>query len=231
MAELMYRMNTRPVVIADGKASYYGEKFHGRTTASGEVFDASAMTAAHRTYPFGTHVKVTNVANNESVVVRITDRGPYSEGRVIDLSKAAFEAISPLSRGVIEVALEVVDIPDSDPIAEPDPATLAASEKKQCPEIASLQSISSSTYEGVTLDSSIPNRITSEQVLTLSGTVSNGSLVRAFVVDSQDEQTIFSSSVRNNHFQIDVFFPSTGRYQLGLLVDQQKVAWLKKWWF
>jgi rare lipoprotein A len=74
-------------------ASWYGPGFHGRRTASGETFNAGALTAAHRTLPFGTRVKVTNATNGRSVVVRINDRGPYVRGRVIDLSRAAARAI------------------------------------------------------------------------------------------------------------------------------------------
>ena len=72
-----------------GMASWYGGKFHGRTTASGEKYDKWAMTAAHKTLPFGTMVRVTNIVNNKSAVVRINDRGPFIKGRVIDLSQKA----------------------------------------------------------------------------------------------------------------------------------------------
>ena len=90
-----------------GKASWYGEKFQGRTTASGEPFDMHAFTAAHRTLPFHTIVRVTDRATQKKVVVRITDRGPYSKGRVIDLSWAAAHDLDMVDRGVIAVTLEV----------------------------------------------------------------------------------------------------------------------------
>ncbi len=92
----------------DGSASWYAGKFQGRLTANGEVFDTNRLTAAHRTLPFGTLVRVTNPANNRSVVVRINDRGPFIEGRVIDLSRAAAESIGVVAAGVAEVDLEVV---------------------------------------------------------------------------------------------------------------------------
>lgn len=76
------------------KASWYGGKFHGRLTASGERYNMHALTAAHKTLPFGTKVKVTNLRNNKSVVVRINDRGPFIKGRVIDLSKTANQKIN-----------------------------------------------------------------------------------------------------------------------------------------
>lgn len=91
-----------------GKASWYGPGFQGRRTASGERFNAWAYTAAHRSLPFGTQVKVTNLRNGRSVVVRINDRGPYSGGRVIDLSKAAAQAIGIIRSGTAPVRLEVI---------------------------------------------------------------------------------------------------------------------------
>ena len=86
-----------------GKASWYGPGLHGRVTANGERFNTNALTAAHKTLPFGTKVKVTNARTGKSVVVRINDRGPYAHGRVIDLSKASARAIGIM--GVADVAL------------------------------------------------------------------------------------------------------------------------------
>lgn len=91
-----------------GQASWYGAKHHGKKTASGERFNQRALTAAHRTLPFGTRVKVTNTLNSKSVVVRINDRGPYSKGRIIDLSRAAANKINMLNRGVAPVRLQVL---------------------------------------------------------------------------------------------------------------------------
>jgi rare lipoprotein A len=91
-----------------GKASYYADKFQGRKTASGERYDQNAKTAAHRTLPFGTKVKVTNVKNGRSVVVRINDRGPFVKGRIIDLSRSAFARIGDPRAGVIRVKIEVL---------------------------------------------------------------------------------------------------------------------------
>ena len=83
--------NQQRNVAEQGKASFYADKYHGRTTSNGERFSQQAATAAHLRLPFGTKVKVTNIANNKSVVVRINDRGPYIWGRIIDLSKAMFK--------------------------------------------------------------------------------------------------------------------------------------------
>ena len=92
-----------------GSASWYGPGFHGRTTANGETFNQDALTAAHKTLPFGTQVRVTYERTGESVVVRINDRGPYAHGRVIDLSRGAAEEIGLLDSGVGEVRVEVLE--------------------------------------------------------------------------------------------------------------------------
>lgn len=93
----------------EGLASYYAHSLHGNPTASGEIYDENAFTAAHRTWEFGTRVKVTNLSNGQTVVVRINDRGPYVEGRVIDLSYRAAERIGLIRAGVATVRLEVLD--------------------------------------------------------------------------------------------------------------------------
>ncbi|HCN50182.1 MAG TPA: septal ring lytic transglycosylase RlpA family protein [Chryseobacterium sp.] len=90
-------------------ASYYHDKFNGRKTASGEIFDNSKFTAANRTLPFGTNVKVTNLKNGKEVIVRINDRGPYHSSRSLDMSKAAFDEIGDINHGTIPVEYEIVD--------------------------------------------------------------------------------------------------------------------------
>ena len=90
-------------------ASYYHDKFNGRKTASGEIFNNSEFTAAHRKLAFGTMVKVTNLRNGKSVIVEINDRGPFHSSRAIDLTKAAFDEIGDLDRGTMPVEYEVLD--------------------------------------------------------------------------------------------------------------------------
>ena len=92
-----------------GMASWYGERFHGRQTASGEVYDMHAMTAAHKTLPFGTIVRVTEVETRKTVVVRVTDRGPFVDGRVIDLSYAAARDLGMIQAGVVRVRVDVLE--------------------------------------------------------------------------------------------------------------------------
>jgi len=92
-----------------GQASWYGPGFHGNKTASGQIYDENALTAAHKTLPFGTRVRVTNMANGSSVVVVINDRGPFKRGRVIDLSRAAAKKLGMHNAGVTNVRLDVIE--------------------------------------------------------------------------------------------------------------------------
>ena len=99
----------RPAAVASvGMASYYADKFQGRPTASGERFDNGKLTAAHRTLPFGTRVRVTNLANGRSVTVRVNDRGPFVKGRIVDLSVAAAKRIDMVRAGVVRVRVEPI---------------------------------------------------------------------------------------------------------------------------
>jgi rare lipoprotein A len=91
-----------------GMASWYGGKFHGRKTASGERYNQGAMTAAHKTLPFGTRVRVTHARTGNSVIVRINDRGPFIRGRIIDLSRAAASQIGLTATGVAPVRVTVL---------------------------------------------------------------------------------------------------------------------------
>ena len=92
----------------DGIASWYGGKFHGRLTANGERYNKNGISAAHKTLPFGTEVRVKNLNNGKSVVVRINDRGPFIKGRIIDLSKGAAKKIDMIHDGVVPVELTIL---------------------------------------------------------------------------------------------------------------------------
>ena len=91
-----------------GMASWYGKKYHGRPTASGEIFDMYKLTAAHKKLPLGTRVRVTNLKNRKSVVVKVNDRGPFVRGRIIDLSYAAAKKIGMIGDGIAKVRVEIV---------------------------------------------------------------------------------------------------------------------------
>lgn len=97
-------------ITQSGKASWYGPRFHGKPTASGEVFDQGLLTAAHNTLPLGSRAKVTNLANGNSVEVKINDRGPFVPGRIIDLSHAAAGALGIVESGVAQVRVEVLAV-------------------------------------------------------------------------------------------------------------------------
>lgn len=122
--KLISPRNAKSVVMVEkGKASWYGPNFNGMLTANGETFDMHGLTAAHRTLPFNTLVLVKNTSNGKSVVVRITDRGPFSQNRIIDLSKKAARKIGMLQNGTAQVKLFVakkaLPQPDSTDLTTP----------------------------------------------------------------------------------------------------------------
>jgi rare lipoprotein A len=108
VSEAVASEKIRVAKTLSGPASWYGGKFHGRRTANGERFDMNELTAAHRSLPFGTRVRVTNERNGRSVVVRINDRGPFVGNRIIDLSRGAAAAVGMVSTGVAPVRVDVL---------------------------------------------------------------------------------------------------------------------------
>lgn len=113
--------------VQTGKASFYADKFEGSPTASGEKYRKGKLTGAHKSLPFGTKVRVTNLGNNQTVEVVINDRGPYVDGRIIDVSRAAAEKLGFVNQGLAEVKIEVLDAGDgkvSDPARTIDHVTV-----------------------------------------------------------------------------------------------------------
>lgn len=106
-----YPKNAKVLYTETGLASWYGPPYHNRKAANGEIYDQDALTAAHRTLPFGSLVRVTNLKTGTSVLVRINDRGPFVEGRVIDLSRAAAKAADVWRAGIAKVRLDVLETP------------------------------------------------------------------------------------------------------------------------
>lgn len=100
-----------PGAAETGIASYYAHKFHGRQTASGEIYDENKLTAAHRTLPFGTVARITNLENGREIEVRINDRGPFKKGRIVDVSRRGAELLDFIRAGLVRVRLEVLRIP------------------------------------------------------------------------------------------------------------------------
>lgn len=111
LAEIIYRLEKSKEGYKFGKATWYGSAVNGSNTASGEIFNSSLLTAAHKTLPFGSVVEVSNLANGKSVNVTINDRGPYGHGRVLDLSSGAFEKIASLGSGIIYVQYKITHLP------------------------------------------------------------------------------------------------------------------------
>ena len=214
MAELIYRtekvaasnFQKKYVFAASGKASFYGDDFAGRSTASGEKYDPTDLTAAHRTLPFGTFLKVSR--EGKSVVVRVNDRGPYKADRVLDLSEKAFSLLAPISKGVITVDFEVVsspgeektEIPDyirpqlsiqakSAPLPSPVANKIAPSSSISLPkEITTIpifsgtvSHLSSDFFPGAELRRSIPQKISLGTVISFAGTASESGHKKATV--------------------------------------------------
>jgi rare lipoprotein A len=97
------------LLTLEGIASYYADDYHGKQTSNGEVYNMNDLTAAHRTFPFGTMVRVTNLENKKVVVVRVNDRGPFKEGRILDLSLGAAKELDLIRNGTAKVKLEVLE--------------------------------------------------------------------------------------------------------------------------
>jgi rare lipoprotein A len=117
--------------VQTGKASFYADKFEGVPTSSGEKYKHNKLTAAHKALPFGTRVRVTNVANNEAVEVVINDRGPYVDGRIIDLSRSAAEKLGFINQGLADVKLEVIDAGDGKSTGQVQPVSHVAVDEKE----------------------------------------------------------------------------------------------------
>ncbi len=97
-----------------GISSFYGPDFHGKLTANGEVYDMYGRTAAHKTLPLNTIVRVTNLSNGRSIIVRINDRGPYVAGRILDLSYGAAKKLGFLNQGTTKVKIEIIEVGDNE---------------------------------------------------------------------------------------------------------------------
>lgn len=228
-----------------GLASYYGEGFHGRTTASGEIYDQNDLTAAHRTFPFGTRLKVNY--QDESVVVRVNDRGPYHQNRVLDLSEAAFSQLSHTGAGVIpidfEVYQEVEDQEQSIPeylreeisVTTRTPAVpdfiaqkideTANQSPRQSYYSETIGSLSKDFYPNVELDRTIPQTIYKGSVISVQGRTKTDNIkkVKVFLANTnpQEDQKVFEIEPQGRKFNIPVLFDQTGTYQMGIVLDDE----------
>ncbi|MBZ9626805.1 septal ring lytic transglycosylase RlpA family protein [Psychroflexus sp. CAK1W] len=139
-----------------GKASFYADKFEGRPTASGEIYEHNLATAAHRKLPFGTKVKVTNLENNKTAIVKINDRGPFIRGRIIDLSRSIANALDIIKSGATEVRIEVLDknASVSNKKAEYVATPATNNKKKQVEQLAQVRKESAENFKNTTKDDS-----------------------------------------------------------------------------
>lgn len=164
----------RPVSTEVGLASWYGPPYHHRQAADGSIFDQNALTAAHRTLPLGTVVRVTNVASGASVIVRITDRGPFVPGRILDLSLAAAKAIDVYRAGVARVKIEVFAHPTADPAGhwcvqigafdDPDEAIQLKNDLKRRYQTARVIEFTGPTGHWVRINPADPDRSTAARI-------------------------------------------------------------------
>ena len=136
---------------ANVHASYYADKFHGRPTASGEIFNMNDYTCAHKTLPFGTVLRVTNLANGRSVNVRVNDRGPFVAGREIDLSKAAAYQLDMLSSGTANVRLEIISQGTASPLSEKTAAVASGAAAGSSPAAGSTATLAGTAAGGAPL--------------------------------------------------------------------------------
>lgn len=170
-----------------GTASWYGRKFHGRLTSSGEVYDMFEFTAAHKRLPIPSYVQVTNLANQESIVVRVNDRGPFAEGRIIDLSWAAAERLGFANKGTARVELKILAHPDAVATPVESVAQAPADQPASAYQIMALsdQSAAQSEVQRLLADLQWPN----EQGESRLVTIGDRSLWRVVMKPSSVAQT------------------------------------------
>lgn len=171
-----------------GNASWYGPDFHGKLTSNGETYNMWAMTAAHKTLPMNTIVKVTNMRNNKSVVVRINDRGPFIETRIIDLSKTAASNIDMVGRGTAPVKLEILGFENKG--RQTIPTEIELKESPQTKEISdfALQIGSFSKIEGAFTTQKKYDNISGYKTIIVDKQTSNGRMFKVLLKGFQSEQ-------------------------------------------
>lgn len=198
LSDLVFRFfkNVWESSTFEGKATFYGDGAEGANTASGERFSNSDFVAAHRTLAFGTRVRVTSEDTQKSVVVRITDRGPYGEGRVIDLSKSAFSPLASLGRGVIPVSLKIVD--EKIPLGPPEKCQFEPSEM-----------IPVDFFQNIELLREIPKTVRVGEQIWLEGKVKLENPPSTITVFANEKT--FSAPLFSNIFRVPVIFEKSGK--------------------
>lgn len=206
LAEIFYRLemwkqNPHP---DEGQASYLSDSFDGHGTASGETFDQDAYTGAHQTFAFGSKILVTNKNNNKSVIVKINDRGPYAESRIIDLTSTAFEAIDSLSKGIASVRLK--ELPSDTEVGIPT--------NEICGLVGTNTAISKNYFDDITLNQNLPDHFRKNEIYTISGKITGTSASEASLFVGEKDYTV---AVSNNQFSFEVVFPEAGNFDLAMI--------------
>ncbi|WP_278252804.1 septal ring lytic transglycosylase RlpA family protein [Alteromonas sp. 5E99-2] len=185
-----------------GNASWYGQKFHGHLTSNGETYDMFAMSAAHKTLPLPSYVKVTNTENNKTVIVRVNDRGPFHDSRIIDLSYAAAKKIDSLKHGTAHVKLEVIHVTKDDLYTVGDGPTLSFSE-----------------YIGIS---------PVKQEFQPNDSANQGSFIQVAALSDEAALTTLSNVLSTLYHVPFLILPSNTLYklQLGPIADQHQLAQL-----
>ena len=193
-----------------GKASFYADKFEGRPTASGEKYKHNKLTAAHKTLPFGTRVRVINLVNLKQVEVVINDRGPYVDDRIIDLSKSAAEALGFVQQGLAEVSIEVLDAGDGKSVIPGPVPDIAPPDEKEFYDVEAKRTspggfgVQIGTYQELVnllrvadnLKSSYKKKVT-VQVKSVNGTKFYALILSGFSTRSKAEK--FKESIRSRY--------------------------------
>lgn len=210
-----------------GYASWYGQKFHGHLTSNGETYNMFAMSAAHKTLPLPSYVRVTNLENNKQAIVRVNDRGPFHDNRIIDLSYAAAVKLGYHSKGTTKVKLEVIHFDEHNNVTVGNTPTISYDEylgigAPKISEATTNKSLIAESEEALTQTTSIP----SQETLLTESTTSEGIFIQvAALSDAQKAKSI--SNVLSALYQIPAHLPksqSIYKLQLGPIFDETVVT-------
>ena len=217
-----------------GDASWYGEKFQGKTTASGEPFDMNAFTTAHRTLPFGTLLKVTNLSNHKSVEVRVNDRGPFKESRIVDLSYAAAKKIGLVQEGVAKVSIQEISSSRNEFELEDEPKSSAKAGEPYLTdeeEINSMQEYATATYPESKITAKDEYDVTEEEVYENnnpydSSSVSQKVRVQIGAFSSKENAERFLKEEKGKAYKFDIVEKNQDRvlYKVMIVCNSPEAA-------
>ena len=221
LAEIIYRI--QKIIEKEQEnisyASFYASSLQGSETVSGEKYDENKLTGAHRDLAFGTKVEITNTLNQKSIIVKINDRGPQIKDRIVDLSKAAFEAISPLSKGVIPVTIQVLEEVSADLGAN------IIQESEDCVWPENKEEIKTDFFTNkdagifIELYANLRTVYAENEIIDISGKIKDETTaeITAFIKDENGEQTLFTVPVHDKNFIVQVDLGKAGEKQLVII--------------